>query len=199
MNEKVIKNVSKGFLKKLFGKDSIDSLTIIENGFTLNMEKGEAIALPFYNIKALKTDQYLKKTAPYRTINIETGDDQNYSMNISSDREEIDAVLKHYANYQLQGKSLDNINTLKVVLQYGLNDYHIRIENGNLIEYKNGEDQVYPLNTIEYYRVDKPSNIINIKFRDKKMFIRLSVVHVTNIWLVFQILERLAEKQNWLI
>lgn len=199
MNEKVIKNVSKGFLKKLFGKDSIDSLTIIENGFTLNMEKGETIALPFYNIKALKTDQYLKKAAPYRTINIETGDDQNYSMNISSDREEIDAVLKHYANYQLQGKSLDNINTLKVVLQYGLNDYHIRIENGNLIEYKNGEDQVYPLNTIEYYRVDKPSNIINIKFRDKKMFIRLSVVHVTNIWLVFQILERLAEKQNWLI
>ena len=195
--DKVIKNTSKGFLKKLFKKEHIEQMALSESGFTVFMDSGEEIPLYFKDVKAVKSNFYLDKVTPHRTITILMNDQKEYSLDLSSDRAEIDFVLKHYANYQLGGDIPEDVNNISVILQYGLNDDKIELENGNLIEIKRGQKNSYPLNTIEYYRVDKPSNSINIKFKEKKTFVTLSAIHVTNVWLVLQILERLAKKQNW--
>lgn len=195
--DKVIKNTSKGFLKKLFKKGHIEQITLSESGFTVFMDSGEEIPLHFKDIKAVKSNFYLDKVTPYRTITILTNDQKQYSLDLSPDRAEIDFVLKHYANYQLGGDIPEDVNSIRVILQYGLNDDKIELENGTLIETKKGQKNSYPLSTVEYYRVDKPSNSINIKVKEKKTFITLSAIHVTNVWLVLQILEKLAKKQNW--
>ncbi|MGI5172226.1 hypothetical protein H0R92_01310 [Treponema sp. OMZ 840] len=197
MYTKIIKNTSKGFLKKLFGQNHIEKIALSEDGFVVFMDKGDEIPLYFKDIKAVKSNFYFDKITPHRTITILMNDQKEYSADIAPEKEEIDSVLKHYAKYQLNGDIPEEINSIKVILQYGLNDYNIRIENGNLIETKRGRDASFPLNTIEYYRIDKPSNTINIKFKDKKTFITLSAIHVTNIWLVLEILEKLAKKQKW--
>ncbi|RRD94624.1 hypothetical protein EII17_07410 [Clostridiales bacterium COT073_COT-073] len=192
-------NVSKGFLKKLFGKDRIESVVLKENGFTIRMEKGEEIPLAFDQVKAVKSNFYFDQSTPYRMVTFVMKDEKEYTLNVSSDRAEIDSILQHYAKYQLQGDLPENVGAIKLILQYGLNDYTLRLENGSLIETKNGQESIYPLSTMEYYRVDKPSNLINLKFKDKKMFVRLSALHVTNLWLVMQILERVSEDKSWLI
>lgn len=199
MYKEIIENTSKGFLKKLFGKKHIEKIALSEEGFVIFMEKGEEILINFRDIQAVKSNFYLEKNPPYRTVTIVTNQQKEYSLEITPEREVIDSVLKHYSDYQLGGDIPADINSINVVLQYGLNDYKIRFENGNLIETKRGKETSYPLNTIEYYRVDKPSNTINIKFRDKKLFVTLSAIHVTNVWLILAILERIADKQNWLL
>lgn len=198
MNE-VIKNTSKGFFKKIFNKNHIEKIALSEEGFVIFMEKEEEVLIPFKDIKAVKSNFYLDKITPYRTATILMNDQKEYSIDVSPEIEEINSILKHYAKYQLGGDISDDVHDINVVLQYGINDYKIRLERGNLIETKRGKEISYPLNTIEYYRVDKPSNTINIKFKNKKMFITLSAINVTNIWLLLQILEKVAEKQEWLI
>lgn len=195
--DRVIKNTSKGFLKKLFKKEHIQQIALTESGFTIFMDRGEEIPLHFKDVKAVKSNFYLDKITPYRTVTIVMNDQKEYSLDLSADRAEIDFVLKHYANYQLGGEIPEDENNISVILQYGLNDDRVELENGNLIEIKRGQKNSYPLSTIEYYRVDKPSNSINIKLKEKKTFITLSAIHVTNVWLVLQILERLAKKKNW--
>lgn len=197
MYKQIVKNTSKGFLKKMFGKNHIDSLALTDDGFVVIMEKGEEIPVFFKDVKAVKSNFYLDKITPHRTVSIVTNDQKEYSLDLSSDREEIDSVLKHYSKYQLGGEIPEDISTVKLILQYGLNDYTIRLENGNIIETKRGQESSYPLESIEYYRVDKPSNSIHIKVKEKKMFLTLSAIHVTNVWLVLEILDRLAKKQNW--
>ncbi|MBW9213014.1 MULTISPECIES: hypothetical protein [Terrabacteria group] len=195
MYKKIINNTSKGFSQKIFGKNHIEKIALIEDGFVVFMGKGEDIKLYFGDIKAVKSNFYLDKITPYRVITILTSNQKEYSLQISPSREEIDSVPKHYANYQLGGDIPEDINAVDVVLQYGLNDYKIQLKNGNLIETKRGQDSLYPLNTIEYYRIDKPSNTINIKFKEKKTFITLSAIQVTNVWLVIQILEKIAKNK----
>lgn len=197
MENKFIPNVSKGFFKKIFGKDRIEGIGLTENGFNIVMEKGNQISISFENIKLIKTNFYLDKVTPYRTITILTNDEKEYNLDVSSKKEDVDDILKHYAGFQLKGDIPENINEINIVLQYGLNDYKIRLENGYLIETKKGQETSYDLKTIEYYRVDKPSNSINIKFKEKKLFVSLSAINVNNIWLILEILERVAKKQAW--
>lgn len=197
MYKKIIKNTSKGFLKKLFAKTRIEKIALCENGFVVFMDDGEEMKLNFADIKAVKSSFYFDKITPHRGITILTNDEKEYSIEVAPEREEIDSVLRHYSDYQIGGEIPNNIESINVVLQYGLNDYKIRIEKGNLIETKKGQENSYPLDTIEYYRVDKPSNTINIKFKDKKTFVTLSALNVTNVLLVLEILEKVAKKQSW--
>lgn len=199
MNEKIIKNVSKSFLKKLFGKDRIEAVALKENGFAIRMEKGEEIPLEFDKVKAVKSNFYFDKIPAYRMVTFVTKEEKEYSLNVSSNREDIESILQHYAKYQLQGDLPENVRNITLILQYGFNDYTLRLENGSLIETKNGQESIYPLSTMEYYRVDKPSNLIHLKFKDKKMFVSLSALHVTNLWLVMQILERVSEDKSWIL
>ena len=55
------------------------------------------------------------------------------------------------------------------------------------------------MNAIEYYRIDKESDAIDIKIRNKEEFITLNVAYVTNIWLVLQILERFIKQPESLL
>ena len=197
MDKKIIKNTSKVFFRKIFGKRHIEKIALSEDGFIVFMDKGEEITLPFKDIKAVKSNFYLDKITTHRTITIWMKDQKEYSIEVSPEREEIDSVLKHYAGYQLGGALPEDMQNVNVILQYGLNEDTVRLENGNLIDTKRGEDHSYPLDTIEYYRVDKPSNTINIKFKEKKTFVALSAIHVTNVWLLLEILEKLAKKQKW--
>ena len=90
------------------------------------------------------------------------------------------------------------IDEANVVILKGMNDYTIRLENGNLLISKNGELTSYPWATMEYYRIDRPAQNLNLKFPEKKMFVSLSGPNVTNLWLVLQLLDRFSTQQRLL-
>lgn len=195
MSNYVVKNVSKGFLKKLLSKDRIESVTLTETGFTITSEKQGEIPVSFELVTAVKTRFYLDKMTPYRTVVILTDEPKEYSLDVSPQMEEIDNILKHYASHQLKGELPEKIEDIDLVLQRGLNNYSIRLKSGCLIVTKAGQETSYPMEELEYYRVDKPSNTINLKFKDKKLFVTLSATEVTNIWLTLRILETFSTKK----
>ena len=198
MYDKIINNTSKGVFKKLFSKEHISGLAITDFGFSIVMEKSSAIEIPFENLQAAKVNFYFDKTTPYRTITLVTKEGKEYSLDIAPYSGEVDEALKHFAKFQLRGEIPSNIEDINVLLIRGLNGYEIKLENGNLVITKNGERTEYPWSHLEYYRIDKPSNNINLKFQEKKLFVSLSGINVTNIWLLLEVLKRSAKEQAFL-
>ncbi|MGP1504884.1 MAG: hypothetical protein ACTTIR_04615 [Eggerthia catenaformis] len=196
---KLINNTSNILLKKILGKNRIVKIKLIEDGFIVFREKRERTLLYFKDIMIMRTGYYFYENMPYHIITILMNDREKYSMDVSSKKEGIDTILKHYAKYQLRGDIPEDIDDINVLLQHGLNDYSIRLASGNLIKTGHGQKVLYPLNAIEYYRIDKESDAIDIKIRNKEEFITLNVAYVTNIWLVLQILERFIKQPESLL
>ncbi len=195
MSEKVIKNVSMGLLKKLFSKDRMDGIALTEDGFAVLMEKAGRISVPFAEVKAVEMEGYLDKMPPYRTVRLVLKNRTVYTMDFSSDKREADEMLRHFAHFQLGGEIPNDPAAIRADLQWGLNDYRIRLEDGNLIVTKHGQEESYPLSSLEYYRTDKPSNSIHMKFQEKKLFVTVSANHCVNVWLLLTILEKFSQKK----
>lgn len=194
MYDKLISNTSKGLFKKLFSKDRITGLAFTDFGFAIVMEKHPAIDIPFENLEAAKVNFYFEKTTPYRTMTLVTKEGKEYSLDIDPYSGEVDEVLKHFARFQLNGDIPNKIEDIDVVLIRGANNYEIKLESGYLVVTQNGEKTQYPWDHLEYYRIDKPSNNINLKFQEKKLFVSLSGIHVTNLWLLLEILKRFTKE-----
>ena len=188
---KVISSASEILFKRMLDKNYIEKVELTKDGFTAFMTDGEKIPLYFKDIRGVRTGYYLDENMPCCIVRILMNDDKKYSMAVSL--KETNFILRHYARYQLGGDIPEDIDDIHVVLQYGVNGYSIQLENGTLIETENGHATLYLLNTIDYYEIDKISDAIDIKFRDKEKTVTLSMSRVTNIWLVLQILERLAK------
>lgn len=195
MAEKVIKNVSMGLLKKLFSKDRMDGIALAEDGYAVLMEKAGRIPIPFVEVKAVEMEGYLDKMPPYRTVRLVLKNGTVYAMDFSSDKEEANELLRHFAGYQVGAEIPDDPTRISADLQWGLNDYRIRMEGGNLIVTKKGKEESYPLSSLEYYRTDKPSNSIHMKFQEKKLFVTVSANHCVNVWLLLTILEKFSQKK----
>lgn len=190
---RVINNTSGALFKRMLGKNYIEKVELTKDGFTAFMTDGEKIPLYFKDIRGVRTGYYLDENMPCRIVTILMNSNKKYGMGVSSGREEVDLLLRHYARYQLEGDIPEDIDDINVVLQYGLSGYRIQLEKGYLIETENGHATLYLLNAIDYYEIDKISDAIDIKFRNKEKTVTLSLSRVTNIWLVLQILERLAK------
>ncbi|EMD16467.1 hypothetical protein HMPREF9943_01250, partial [Eggerthia catenaformis OT 569 = DSM 20559] len=193
---RVINNTSRALFKRMLGKNYIEKVELTKDGFTAFMTDGEKIPLYFKDIRGVRTGFYFDENMPCRIVTILMNSNKKYGMGVSSGREEVDLLLRHYARYQLGGDIPEDIDDINVVLQYGVSGYSIRLEKGYLIEARSGHRDLYPLNTIEYYRIDKISDTIDVKFRDRGEFITLNIACVTNIWLVLQILEKFAGRRD---
>ncbi|MGP1370945.1 MAG: hypothetical protein ACTTKU_07165 [Eggerthia catenaformis] len=190
---KVISSASEILFKRMLGKNYLEKIEADNDGFVVFPKEGEKIPLYFKDIRGVRTGYYLDENMPCRIVTILMNSNKKYGMGVSSGREEVDLLLRHYARYQLGGDIPEDIDDIHVVLQYGVSGYSIRLEKGYLIETENGHATLYLLNAIDYYEIDKISDAIDIKFRDKEKTVTLSMSRVTNIWLVLQILERLAK------
>ena len=190
---KVISSASEILFKRMLGKNYLEKIEADNDGFVVFPKEGEKIPLYFKDIRGVRTGYYLDENMPCCIVTILMNSNNKYGMGVSSGREEVDLLLRHYARYQLGGDIPEDIDDIHVVLQYGVSGYSIRLEKGYLIETENGHATLYLLNAIDYYEIDKISDAIDIKFRDKEKTVTLSMSRVTNIWLVLQILERLAK------
>ena len=188
---KVISSASEILFKRMLGKNYLEKIEADNDGFVVFPKEGEKIPLYFKDIRGVRTGYYLEENMPCCIVRILMNDDKKYSMAVSL--KETNFILRHYARYQLGGDISKDIDDIHVVLQYGVNGYSIQLENGTLIETENGHATLYLLNAIDYYEIDKISDAIDIKFRDKEKTVTLSMSRVTNIWLVLQILERFAK------
>ncbi|NLC72456.1 MAG: hypothetical protein GX684_01585 [Ruminococcaceae bacterium] len=191
MQRKVIKNTATGALKKLFSKDRITGLAIADHGFSVIMEKSSAIEILFENLSAAKVSFFFDALTPYRTLTLITHAGKEYTLNIDPYSGELEDVLQHFANYQLPGGIPENINDIDIsLLPYA------KLRGGKLLVENKGSITEYPWDELEYYRIDKPSETINLKFKNKKLFVTFSAVNVTNLWLFLQILGRHAKEQK---
>ena len=179
---RVINNTSGALFKRMLGKNYIEKVELTKDGFT---------ALYFKDIRGVRTGYYLDENMPYCIVTILMNSNNKYGMGVSSGREEVDLLLRHYARYQLGGDIPEDIDDIHVVLQYGVSGYSIRLEKGYLIEARRNHEYSYPLNEIESYEINKRSDAIDIIFRNREAMITLSMSRVANIWLVLQILGKL--------
>ena len=161
---RVINNTSGALFKRMLGKNYIEKVELTKDGFTAFMTDGEKIPLYFKDIRGVRTGYYLDENMPCRIVTILMNSNKKYGMGVSSGREEVDLLLRHYARYQLGGDIPEDIDDINVVLQYGVSGYSIRLEKGYLIETENGHATLYLLNAIDYYEIDKISDAIDIKF-----------------------------------
>ena len=192
---RVINNTSRALFKRMLGKNYIEKVELTKDGFTAFMTDGEKIPLYFKDIRGVRTGFYFDENMPCRIVTILMNSNKKYGMGVSSGREEVDLLLRHYARYQLEGDIPEDIDDIHVVLQYGLNGYSIQLENGYLIEARRNHEYSYPLNEIESYEINKRSDAIDIIFRNREAMITLSISQVTNIWLVLQILGKFKKTE----
>lgn len=188
----------KDFFKKKFSKERISGLDITDFGFAVIIENKPPIEINFENIQAMKVNFYFDKVTPYRTVTIGTKDKKEYSLDVEPYSGEVDEILKHFAKFQLKGELSSNIADINVSLFCGVNDYEIKLEKGNLIVNRNGERISYPWSSLEYYRIDKVSSNVNLKFKEKKLFVSINGMDATNIWLLLEILKRFGNEQKFL-
>ena len=193
---RVINNTSRALFKRMLGKNYIEKVELTKDGFTAFMTDGEKIPLYFKDIRGVRTGFYFDENMPCRIVTILMNSNKKYGMGVSSGREEVDLLLRHYARYQLGGDISEDIDDINVVLQYGVSGYSIRLEKGYLIEARRNHEYSYPLNEIESYEINKRSDAIDIIFRNREAMITLSISQVTNIWLVLQILEKFAGRRD---
>ena len=192
---RVINNTSRALFKRMLGKNYIEKVELTKDGFTAFMTDGEKIPLYFKDIRGVRTGFYFDENMPCRIVTILMNSNKKYGMGVSSGREEVDLLLRHYARYQLGGDISEDIDDINVVLQYGVSGYSIRLEKGYLIEARRNHEYSYPLNEIESYEINKRSDAIDIIFRNREAMITLSISQVTNIWLVLQILGKFKKTE----
>ena len=192
---RVINNTSRALFKRMLGKNYIEKVELTKDGFTAFMTDGEKIPLYFKDIRGVRTGFYFDENMPCRIVTILMNSNKKYGMGVSSGREEVDLLLRHYARYQLGGDISEDIDDIHVVLQYGVSGYSIRLEKGYLIEARRNHEYSYPLKEIESYEINKRSDAIDIIFRNRDAMITLSISQVTNIWLVLQILGKFKKTE----
>ena len=192
---RVINNTSGALFKRMLGKNYIEKVELTKDGFTAFMTDGEKIPLYFKDIRGVRTGYYLDENMPCCIVTILMNSNKKYGMGVSSGREEVDLLLRHYARYQLGGDIPEDIDDIHVVLQYGVSGYSIRLEKGYLIEARRNHEYSYPLKEIESYEINKRSDAIDIIFRNRDAMITLSISQVTNIWLVLQILGKFKKTE----
>ena len=192
---RVINNTSRALFKRMLGKNYIEKVELTKDGFTAFMTDGEKIPLYFKDIRGVRTGYYLDENMPCCIVTILMNSNKKYGMGVSSGREEVDLLLRHYARYQLGGDIPEDIDDIHVVLQYGVSGYSIRLEKGYLIEARRNHEYSYPLKEIESYEINKRSDAIDIIFRNRDAMITLSISQVTNIWLVLQILGKFKKTE----
>ena len=192
---RVINNTSGALFKRMLGNNYIEKVELTKDGFTAFMTDGEKIPLYFKDIRGVRTGYYLDENMPCCIVTILMNSNKKYGMGVSSGREEVDLLLRHYARYQLGGDISEDIDDIHVVLQYGVSGYSIRLEKGYLIEARRNHEYSYPLKEIESYEINKRSDAIDIIFRNRDAMITLSISQVTNIWLVLQILGKFKKTE----
>lgn len=191
MERKRVENTSKGLFQKLFGKDRVEAVELEEKGFRIFMQKTGEHWLPLEETEAIKVQFYFAKTTPFRILTFVSKEKKEYSLDVDPYSGEVKDILSLYAKYQLKGELSDKIEDYNFDLQTD----RIRLEEGELIEKIRGEEIRYPWSHLEYYRIDIPSQLIHLKFQEKKLFVSLAAVHLTNLWLVLEVLKRFAKKQ----
>ena len=192
---KVISSASEILFKRMLGKNYLEKIEADNDGFVVFPKEGEKIPLYFKDIRGVRTGYYLDENMPCCIVTILMNSNKKYGMGVSSGREEVDLLLRHYARYQLGGDIPEDIDDIHVVLQYGVSGYSIRLEKGYLIEARRNHEYSYPLNEIESYEINKRSDAIDIIFRNRDAMITLSISQVTNIWLVLQILGKFKKTE----
>ncbi len=183
MNE-IIQNTSKGGLKKLFGKDHITGIQLVEDGFLICMEKSNDIQLPFSNIKRIEHQDYFKnKPMAMRTVRIQTNDGKEYVIDAKPEIDQVKKIMAHFATYDLAGQDLNDFENLdiKIGFVYGKD---IRIKNGNLILPTKKEEIVYPISTMKHYAFNRVNTDLGMMFEGKKTGVNIFQAWNRNIYLL---------------
>lgn len=137
---------------------------------------------------------YLDPTTPYKTVTLVTNDDQEYALNVDPHSGEVEYLLERFGHEQLKGELPERIEEIDFDVFPRNNGYILKLQDGHLVERSKETETIYPWESLEYYRIDKPADTTRLKFKDKKSFVNLLMHQVTNLYLLLLILEKFGRK-----
>lgn len=189
-----IQNTSKGFFAKLFGRDHLVSLSLVDDGLTATLSKTGQVHIPFTDIRDVRTMHYFDKQTPYRSVSITTTALKTYEIEIDPYSGETETLLKHYAKYQLGREDLpENPNDLHLVLET-YNQSQVVLKDGELIFSNKGKERRYAMSELNYYKIEPGTNRISFKFPEKKLYETISINSANNLWLITEVLSTYYKK-----
>ena len=151
-------------------------------------------ALSCGELTAIRVNFYLDPTTPYKSVTLVTKDEQEYSLNVDPHSGEVEYLFEHFGHHQLKGELSERVEEIHLDLFPSINGYILRLQDGNLVERDRETETIYPWESLEDYRVDKPADTIQLKFKEKKSFVNLHMHQVTNLHLLLLILEKFGRR-----